>query len=67
MQLRYSGCLSSVLEHRAEGADAAGAWAECQQQLLLLACQPHPAQAHLLAEVWAGVVGCVAPQKPHAA
>ena len=43
---------------RAEGADAAGTWAECQQQLLLLACQPHPAQAHLLAEVWAGVVGC---------
>ena len=43
---------------RAEGVEAAGAWVECQRQLLLLACQPHPVQLHLLSEVWVGVIGC---------
>lgn len=43
---------------RAEGAEAASAWAECQQQLLLLACRPHPALLHIVAEVWTGVMGC---------
>jgi hypothetical protein len=47
----YPGC-------RAEGADAADAWTACQQQLLLLACRPHPALAALLAEAWGGIIGC---------
>jgi len=55
-----SGSLGLMLcvPARAEGVEAAGAWVECQRQLLLLACQPHPVQLHLLSEVWAGVIGC---------
>jgi len=47
-----------VAGRRAEGADAADAWTACQQQLLLLACRPHPALAALVGEAWGGIIGC---------